>query len=76
MRRYPDGREHHRATAAHMDARTWDRAMRHGLFLILNVAMGGMLPTADGATAGPATEPGHPMRVQHVTVPTREGAGS
>ncbi|MFI5747023.1 hypothetical protein ACIBBE_14000 [Streptomyces sp. NPDC051644] len=32
------------------------------------------LPTAGGATVGPATEPGHPMRVQHVTVSTREAA--
>ncbi|MFG2629379.1 hypothetical protein [Streptomyces sp. NPDC048473] len=31
-------------------------------------------PTAGGATVGPATEPGHPMRVQHVTVSTREAA--
>ncbi|MER5846778.1 acyltransferase family protein [Streptomyces sp. NPDC002012] len=76
VRWYLDGREYHRVTAAQMDARTWDRAVHHGLFLILNVAMGGMLPTADGATAGPATEPGHPMRIQHVTVSTREGAGS
>ncbi|MFJ2267604.1 SGNH hydrolase domain-containing protein [Streptomyces sp. NPDC087849] len=71
VRWYLDGREYHRVKAAQMDARTWDRAVHHGLFLILNVAMGGMLPTADGATAGPATEPGHPMRVQHVTVSTR-----
>ncbi|MFD7622777.1 acyltransferase family protein [Streptomyces sp. NPDC059802] len=74
VRWYLDGRVHHRVTEAGMDSRTWDRAVHHGLFLILNVAMGGKLPAADGATAGPGTEPGHPMRVQHVTVSTREGA--
>lgn len=55
-----------------MDAGTWQRAVDHGLFLILNVAVGGKLPLADGATVGPATEPGHPMRVDHVTVSARE----
>lgn len=34
----------------------------------------GMLPSADGATVGPRTEPGHPMRVQHVAVSIRDGA--
>nr|WP_256088733.1 acyltransferase family protein [Streptomyces sp. DvalAA-43] len=74
VRWYLDGRVHHRVTEAGMDAGTWDRAVHHGLFLILNVAMGGKLPAADGATPGPGTEPGHPMRVQHVTVSTREVA--
>ncbi|WP_327310408.1 acyltransferase family protein [Streptomyces sp. NBC_01243] len=73
VRWYLDGRIHHRVGAARMDAGTWDRAVHHGLFLILNVAMGGKLPAADGLTAGPGTEPGHPMRVEHVTVSTREG---
>lgn len=73
VRWYLDGRIHHRVDAARMDAGTWDRAVHHGLFLILNVAMGGKLPATDGLTAGPGTEPGHPMRVEHVTVSTREG---
>ncbi|WRZ61657.1 SGNH hydrolase domain-containing protein [Streptomyces sp. NBC_01294] len=68
VRWYLDGRVYHRVAAARMDAGTWNRAVDHGLFLILNVAVGGKLPLADGATAGPATEPGHPMRIDHVTV--------
>ncbi|MFI1279290.1 acyltransferase family protein [Streptomyces sp. NPDC020858] len=68
VRWYLDGRAYHRVAAARMDAGTWNRAVDHGLFLILNVAVGGKLPLADGATAGPATEPGHPMRIDHVTV--------
>lgn len=73
VRWYLDGRVYHRVPAARMDAGTWKRAVDHGVFLILNVAVGGALPLADGATAGPATEPGHPMRVDHVTVSAREG---
>ncbi|MFJ6795427.1 acyltransferase family protein [Streptomyces sp. NPDC091268] len=72
VRWYLDGRVYHRAAADRMDAATWQRAVDHGVFLILNVAIGGKLPLADGATAGPATEPGHPMRVDHVTVSTRK----
>ncbi|WP_335938820.1 acyltransferase family protein [Streptomyces sp. PTD5-9] len=67
-----DGRVFHRVAKSRMDAATWDRAVNRGMFLVLNVAMGGMLPTVDGATVGPDTEPGHPMRVRHVTVSVRE----
>ncbi|MFI6649983.1 acyltransferase family protein [Streptomyces sp. NPDC050529] len=75
LRWYLDGRVYHRVKASAMDAATWDRALKRGQFLILNVAMGGGLPSADGATAGPATEAGHPMRVARVTVSAREAAG-
>ncbi|MFD3328488.1 SGNH hydrolase domain-containing protein [Streptomyces sp. NPDC058701] len=75
VRWYLDGRVYHRVSADRMDAGTWRRAVDHGVFLILNVAIGGKLPEADGATAGPATEPGRPMRVDHVTVSARAGAG-
>ncbi|MFI6638871.1 acyltransferase family protein [Streptomyces sp. NPDC050504] len=68
-----DGRVYHRVTASRMDPATWKRAVDHGLFLILNVAIGGKLPLADGASPGPATEPGHAMRVDHVTVSARAG---
>ncbi|WNI24670.1 acyltransferase family protein [Streptomyces sp. ITFR-16] len=75
VRWYLDGRVYHRVKASAMDAATWDRALKRGQFLILNVAVGGGLPAADGATAGPATEAGHPMRVARVTVSARQGAG-
>ncbi|WEH36347.1 SGNH hydrolase domain-containing protein [Streptomyces sp. AM 4-1-1] len=76
VRWYVDGRVHHRVSAARMDRATWDRAVNHGMFLILNVAIGGNLPVTDGATATGATEPGHPMRVDRVTVATRRGPAS
>ncbi len=71
VRWYLDGRVHHRVPASRMDAGTWNRAVDHGLFLILNVAIGGELPRQDGASPGPGTEPGHAMRVDHVTVSAR-----
>ncbi|MFG2996829.1 acyltransferase family protein [Streptomyces sp. NPDC048340] len=73
VRWYLDGRVYHRVSADRMDPGTWQRAVDHGLFLILDVAVGGKLPLADGASVGPATEPGHPMRVDHVTVSARKG---
>ncbi|MEU3463465.1 SGNH hydrolase domain-containing protein [Streptomyces sp. NPDC006733] len=76
VRWYLDGREFHKVSAAQMDAQTWDAAVHHGLFLILNVAVGGNLPTAFGADAGPSTVPGHPMRVRYVAVSARGGAPS
>ncbi|MFG2975698.1 acyltransferase family protein [Streptomyces sp. NPDC048331] len=72
VRWHLDGRVYHRVTADGMDPGTWKAAVDHGLFLILNVAVGGDLPLADGANAGPATEPGHAMRVDHVSVSVRE----
>ncbi|MFF7636181.1 SGNH hydrolase domain-containing protein [Kitasatospora sp. NPDC008050] len=71
VRWYLDGKEYHRVTAAQMDPATWDKAVHHGLFLILDVAVGGGLPAAFGGSVSPATEPGHPMRVKYVTVATR-----
>ncbi|MFJ5843604.1 acyltransferase family protein [Streptomyces sp. NPDC092903] len=76
VRWYLDGRVYHRVKASGMDAATWERAVTRGQFLILNVAMGGALPAADGAVPGPATEPGHPMRVAEVSVSARGPAGS
>ncbi|WP_030386659.1 SGNH hydrolase domain-containing protein [Streptomyces sp. NRRL S-241] len=75
VRWYLDGRVYHRVGADRMDPGTWRAAVEHGLFLILNVAVGGSLPLADGAVAGPVTEPGHAMRVDHVTVSARGGKG-
>ncbi|TXS02494.1 acyltransferase [Streptomyces sp. col6] len=69
-----DGRVYHRVKASATGRKAWEEALLRGQFLILDVAMGGALPSADGGTPGPATEPGHPMRVDRVTVSTREGA--
>jgi beta-glucanase (GH16 family) len=74
VRWYLDGREYHRVSAAGIDPATWDRAVDHGVFLILDVAVGGGLPGAfGGGHPGPATEPGHPLRVQYVTAEVKHG---
>ncbi|QNE29373.1 MULTISPECIES: acyltransferase family protein [Streptomyces] len=75
VRWYLDGRVYHRVTADRLGSGTWERAVDHGLFLILNVAVGGKLAQADGADVGPGTQPGRPMRVDHVTVSARERNG-
>ncbi|MFJ5234972.1 acyltransferase family protein [Kitasatospora sp. NPDC088391] len=66
-----DGREYFKVTADRVDPAAWDQAVHHGIFLILNVAVGGNLPAAYGSSPTAATEPGHPMKVESVTVSTR-----
>jgi len=73
VRWYLDGREYYRVSADQMDPATWSRAVDHGLFLILDVAVGGGLPAALGGHPGPATQPGQPLRVQYVTAMVRSG---
>ncbi|MFE9423654.1 SGNH hydrolase domain-containing protein [Kitasatospora sp. NPDC006697] len=71
VRWYLDGTEYHRVTADQVDPAAWDRAVHHGMFLVLDVAVGGGLPAAFGGTVTAATEPGHPMRVREVSVTAR-----
>ncbi|MFE0463007.1 acyltransferase family protein [Kitasatospora sp. NPDC058965] len=72
VRWYLDGTEYHRVTADQVDPAAWDRAVHHGMFLILDLAVGGGLPTAFGGTVTAATEPGHAMRVQWVSVSSKQ----
>jgi peptidoglycan/LPS O-acetylase OafA/YrhL len=75
VRWYIDGKLYHQVSAAQMDAATWDAAVHHGVFLILDLAVGGSLPGAYGGGAPtPATQPGHPMLVREVTVTARSAA--
>ncbi|MFB7948087.1 SGNH hydrolase domain-containing protein [Kitasatospora phosalacinea] len=67
-----DGEEYFAVTADQVGPAAWDQAVHHGVFLILNVAIGGNLPAAYGSSPTPATEPGHPMKVASVTVSTRQ----
>ncbi|MEU9131205.1 SGNH hydrolase domain-containing protein [Kitasatospora sp. NPDC048540] len=71
VRWYLDGAEYHRVTADQVGAEAWDRAVHHGMFVVLDVAVGGGLPDAYGAPLTAATEPGHPMRVRYVSAATR-----
>ncbi|MFC1430458.1 SGNH hydrolase domain-containing protein [Streptacidiphilus sp. N1-3] len=73
VRWYLDGREYHRVSAAGIDPAVWSRAVDHGMFLILDLAIGGGLPAALGGQPGPATQPGHPLRIDSVTAEVRRG---
>ena len=76
VRWYVDGTLYHEVTAAQMDAATWDAAVHHGVFLILDLAIGGSFPGVyGGSVPTAATQPGHPMLVRDVSVTSRAAAG-
>lgn len=76
VRWYVDGTLYHEVTAAQMDAATWDAAVHHGVFLILDLAVGGSFPGVyGGAVPTAATQPGHPMLVREVSVTSRPASG-
>ncbi|MFD7512472.1 glycoside hydrolase family 16 protein [Streptomyces sp. NPDC059853] len=70
LRWYLDGQEYHSVSSADMDAQTWADAVHRGHFVLLNLAMGGAFP--DGVAGFPtptaATEPGHSLLVDYVSV--------
>ena len=71
-----DGQPYHVLRETDVPAATWQRmTAREGMFLILNVAIGGEFPDKlhpAGATPVAATEPGHAMQVDYVAVYTRD----
>lgn len=75
LRWYVDGRLYHTLRQTDVPAATWRRmSARKGMFLILNVAVGGNFPdrlSTSGPTPVAATEPGHAMLVDYVAVWTR-----
>lgn len=75
LRWYVDGQLYHTLHQTDVPAATWQRmSTREGMFLILNVAMGGEFPdrlSAPVPTPTAATEPGHAMLVDYVAVWTR-----
>ncbi|GAA3339700.1 glycoside hydrolase family 16 protein [Amorphoplanes nipponensis] len=75
LRWYLDGVQYHQVNANQMDATTWNNATHRGVFVILNVAMGGGFPAAFGGGPTAATQSGVPMLVDYVAV-YRSGAGS
>ncbi|ROO89311.1 glycosyl hydrolase family 16 [Actinocorallia herbida] len=89
MRWYLDGKQVHRiardAAPGNVPGKRWRKAWDamtsgEGFFVIFNVAMGGSMPRAHGADAGPATEPGRSMLVDRVAVsmevPAADPAGN
>jgi hypothetical protein len=69
LRWYVDGRNTFTLKADQMDANTWNNATHHGMFIILNVTLGGGFPGAFGAGLPTAqTKSGVPMLVDYVAV--------
>jgi beta-glucanase (GH16 family) len=68
LRFYLDGNNYFTLNSSQLDATTWNNATHHGMFMILNVAMGGGFPAAFGGGPTSATASGIPMLVDYVAV--------
>ncbi|MBS2537973.1 coagulation factor 5/8 type domain protein, partial [Catenulispora sp. NF23] len=72
-----DGTEVFHLDATQVDPATWDAAVHHGFFVVLDLAVGGTFPGQVGGPAaahpGPATVPGRPLTVTTLQVSTRQG---
>jgi hypothetical protein len=68
LRWYLDGNNYFTLNSSQVDATTWNNATHHGMFVILNVAMGGGFPAAFGGGPTSATQSGVPMLVDYVAV--------
>ncbi|NMO50633.1 carbohydrate-binding protein [Actinoplanes sp. TBRC 11911] len=68
MRWYLDGNNYFTLNSSQVDSTTWNNATHHGMFVILNVAMGGGFPAAFGGGPTSATQSGVPMLVDYVAV--------
>ncbi|GIF36438.1 carbohydrate-binding protein [Actinoplanes xinjiangensis] len=68
LRFYLDGNNYFTLTSNAVDATTWNNALHHGFFMILNVAIGGGFPAAFGGGPTAATQSGVPMVVDYVAV--------
>jgi hypothetical protein len=73
LRWYLDGAQYFSVSSSQMDATTWNNATHHGMFIILNVAMGGAFPAAFGGGPTAATQSGVPMLIDYVAVYTSGG---
>jgi beta-glucanase (GH16 family) len=71
LRFYLDGANHFTVAATQVDAATWAAATQHGMFIILNVAIGGEFPAAFGGGPNAATVSGVPMLVDYVAAYTK-----
>jgi beta-glucanase (GH16 family) len=76
LRFYLDGNNYYTVTANQVDAATWAAATQHGMFVILNVAIGGGFPAAFGGGPNAATVSGVPMLVDYVAAYTKAGGST
>src|SRR3954447_4444057 len=77
IRFYLDGNNYFTANQNNpgMDATTWNNAVHHGFFMILNVAIGGAFPAAFGGGPTGSTASGVPMIVDYVAVYRKTAGG-
>src|SRR5262249_60603809 len=70
---YLDGKAYFAVTESQVGTATWQAAVDHGFFLILDLAMGGSFPNAVCGCTSPtsATTSGAGMKVQYVKVLVR-----
>ena len=68
LRFYLDGSNYFTLNSTQIDATTWNNATHHGMFVILNVAIGGGFPGAFGGGPTGSTQSGVPMLVDYVAV--------
>ncbi|MEU4559652.1 carbohydrate-binding protein [Actinoplanes sp. NPDC023936] len=68
LRWYLDGVNYFTLDSTVVDATTWNNATHHGMFVILNVAIGGGFPAAFGGGPTAQTQSGVPMLVDYVAV--------
>ncbi|MEV6344989.1 carbohydrate-binding protein [Actinoplanes sp. NPDC051851] len=68
LRWYLDGVNYFTLNSSQIDSTTWNNATHHGMFVILNVAIGGGFPAAFGGGPTSATQSGVPMLVDYVAV--------
>jgi beta-glucanase (GH16 family) len=75
---YLNGNAFHTVTESQVGAATWQKAVDHGFFLILDVGIGGNYPNGacDCTTPSGQTTSGAPMSVGDVTVQTTTGTGT
>jgi beta-glucanase (GH16 family) len=69
---YVDGQAYHTVTEDQVGSQYWTDATNHGLYVIFDLAMGGGFPNGVSGQTTPtgATDPGHPMLVDYVSVST------
>jgi chitodextrinase len=75
IRFYLDGANYFTVNSGQVDATTWNNAVHHGFFMILNVAMGGSFPGAFGGGPTASTASGVPMVVDYVAVYKKAAGG-
>lgn len=68
IRWYRDGVNYFTVNSNQVDATTWNNAVHHGFFIILDLAIGGNFPNAYGGGPNAATAGGHAMKVDYVAV--------